>query len=107
MPACACKQEEPLAGMNGSFAEKVASAAAVHSLEERISVPNSRVSAFETMPAGSFTFQLERQFVDVMQELSGSARERSDVAIRIVVTLVPDHPHNVGCIVDCHFVAHR
>jgi hypothetical protein len=71
-----------------------------------MSIWHSRVSALEAMPAGSFAFQLERQFVDVMEELSGRARQRAHVAVRIVGTFASEHPHHIDCIVNRYLVAH-
>jgi hypothetical protein len=73
---------------------------------EPMPVRDSRVCAPETMPAGSFTFQLERQFVDVAQEPSGSARQRADLAVGIGGTFVAENLHNVDCIVDRYFAVH-
>jgi hypothetical protein len=87
--------------------EKVATAAPISSVLEPMSVRPSRVSALEPITAGSFPFQLERQFVDVMEELSSRARQRADVAVRIVSTFVAQDPHHVDRIVNRHLVAHR
>jgi hypothetical protein len=107
VPACVRQQVQRLAGMHTSAGEEVATAAPICSVLEPMSGRDSRVSASQAMPAGSFSFQLERQFVDVMEELSGRARQRAPVAVRIVGTFAGEDPHHIDRIVNRYLVAHR
>jgi hypothetical protein len=100
MPAGVRQQVQRLAGVHTAAGEEIAPPTAVPSVVKPMPVWDSRICPCQAISAGSFAFQLEGNFIDLLQQPFSGARQCSDVAIRIVATLVPDRPHNAGRVLD-------